>query len=142
MRLSHRFKDMDSIRTQVSLLISLANSDGEFHEREKAVIERVARAGKISESDLDELIKNPEPVNDLDQLPYDDRFNYLYNVILLIKADSVIQDSELLFCQKIANSLGFQLAALMELYPHVHINLRDPEQLTMLKKKFLNYQVE
>ncbi|WP_339785134.1 MAG: TerB family tellurite resistance protein [Imperialibacter sp.] len=133
---------MKNIRTQLSLLITLANSDGEFHERERQVIERVARSGDISQEELEQLIKQPDPVEGLDKMPYDDRFDYLYNVILLMKADSVIQDSELLFCQKIANSLGFQLAAFMELYPHVHVNMKAPEELRMMRKKLQDYHAE
>ncbi len=133
---------MENIRTQLSLLITLAKSDGEFHERERFVIERIARNGIISDGELEALIESPDPIHDLSSLPYDERFDYLYNVILLIKADNVIQDSELLFCQKIANTLGFQLAAFMELYPHVHINLKSPEDLKRLRKKLQDFHLE
>lgn len=125
----------------MSLLITLANSDGEFHERERAIIERVAQANEVSDEELNELIESPDPVDGLQDLPYDEKFDYLYNVILLMKADSVIQDSELLFCQKIANSLGFQLAAFMEMYPYVHTNMKSPEDMRMLKKKLQDYMV-
>lgn len=133
---------MDNIRTQLSLLITLANSDGEFHERERAIIDRVARTNHVTNEELEGLIQNPAPLEGLEKLSYDDKFDYLYNVILLMKADSVVQDSELLFCQRIANSLGFQLAAFMELYPHVHPNLKAPEDMRTLKKKLLSYLVE
>jgi len=129
---------MENARRQLSMLISLAQSDGEFHEKEKAVIGRLARAHHISEEELATLMLSPEPVQDLKSLPYEEKFEYLYSIILLMKADNVILDSELLFCQKVANSLGFQLSALIELYPHVHVNLKDHHELRMLKKKLRN----
>lgn len=129
---------MDKIRRQLSLLITLAKSDGNFHEKEKAVIERLAMANHFPDEELKALILEPDGLDDLTDVAYEDKFDYLYNVIMLMKVDNVILDSELLFCQKIANSLGFKLSAFMELYPHVHVNMKDHEQLKMLKKKLQN----
>ena len=123
----------------VSILVSLAMVDGEFHDMEKKVIRRIAKSNDIPDDVLEKLIKNPMPLPDIKTLSYDERFEILYNVLVLMKADESVMDKEVEFVQNVAHQIGFKQAAFMELYPHVHVNFVAPHELRMLKKKVRNY---
>lgn len=113
----------------------MAYSDDELDEREWKLIERVAIANGCSKSKLNQFLKEKQPIGSLKKLPYEDKFEYLYHLLALMKADNEVLDSEVAFIQKIGHQLGFQMAAVMELYPHVHVNLRNTEIILQLKER-------
>jgi len=133
---------MKSTKTQLSLLIRLAKSDGEFHPKEKAFIAKIAKSNEVPTEELEELIIHPEEMDNLEGLPYNEKFDYLYSLIQLMKVDNVVIDSELEFCQKVANSLGFKLAGFMEMYPQIHPVYKNPNVEQQLRKRMVNYLID
>ncbi len=133
---------MKSTRTQLSLLIRLANSDGDFHPKEKEFISKIAKSNEVSPEELEDLIKRPEETDNLDGLPYNEKFDYLYSLIQLMKVDNVVIDSELEFCQKVANSFGFKLAGFMEMYPQIHPVYKNPTVEQQLRKRMVNFLID
>ena len=120
----------------ISLLKHMALADGIIDPREERIIRRVGTANGMNQATLDELFqenKENKEINDLENLhhlPYNTKFDILYNLLVLMKADDIVVNEEITMAQKIANAIGFQLAALMELYPHAHPNVRDPQMAT------------
>ena len=122
----------------VGLLKHMALADGSIDPREERIIRRVGAANGMSQAALDKLFQETDEINnieDLRSLPYNTKFDILYNLLILMKADDIVVNEEITMAQKIANAIGFQLAALMELYPHAHPNVRDPQMLRNIKKK-------
>ena len=124
------------------MLVILALEDGNFHPREEKFIRDIARANCISEEILSQIIADRAPIGDLSSLTYDDKFEMLYNLLVMMKVDRVVMDKEIMFIQKIAFNLGFQLSAIMELYPHVHANVRDTQKLKVLRKALLAHRLD
>ena len=54
----------------------------------------------------------------------------------MMKADNEVLNKEVIFIQKMASYLGFHFSAIMELYPHVHPNVRNPQKMKSLQKEF------
>lgn len=95
-------------KKQLNILIQLAEADKHFSKDEREMIFKIAKDRNFSEEDVNNLIRNPEPIDTLGALSNDQKFNYLYSSISLILADHKVFESELLFCKSIAIKLGFK----------------------------------
>lgn len=95
-------------RKQINILIQLAKADNELAASEKKMIYRIAEEKGFPKHEVTNLMKNTEPVGSLGALSEDQKFEYLFNAIALMKVDKKISSSELLFCQDIAIRMGFQ----------------------------------
>lgn len=95
-------------RKKLNLLIQLAEADKHFARSEREMIYRIAKDRNFSEDEVNELIKNPEPIGSLGALSLDQKLDYLLTSIQLMFADQKIFDSELTFCRNVAIKLGFK----------------------------------
>ncbi len=103
------------LKEQLKILIKLATIDNELADKEAHLIEKIGKANGVSEDEIYQMIKNPEPLKNLDSLSEDQRFEYLYNIIQLMKIDGKVYKSEIVFCQEIAQNLGYKKKAVAEL---------------------------
>ncbi len=123
------------IDQQLKLLIRLAGSDGVIDDEERRLIENLGTAHGLTDGDIKNLITDPGGEIDYDNLNDDERFDYLYNLVHLMKVDGEVYNQEVEFCERIAKKLGYQLAAIYELYPHVHPKVKIPGEIKTLKQK-------
>jgi hypothetical protein len=108
-----------SIKSQLSTLIQLANIDGDFAGEEKQLIMMLGKANGLSEDDVMALVKNPEPLPSLSTMTEEDRFEYLYNIVQLMKIDSQVYLSEIKYCEELAEKLGFKRSVISVLSSRV-----------------------
>ena len=85
--LSESLKNGIMITRQLNILIQLATIDGHLAGKEKKLIEHLAKVNNIDEEVIKQLLNQPEPIADLDHLSEEERFEYLYMVIQLMKVD-------------------------------------------------------
>ena len=95
-------------RKKLNLLIQLAESDKHFAKSERELIYRIAKDRNFSAEEVNQLIKNPEPIGSLGALSNEQKLDYLLTSIELMFADQKIFDSELTFCRNVAIKLGFK----------------------------------
>ncbi len=95
-------------KKQLNILIQLAEADKHFAKIEREMIFKIAKERHFPEEIVNELIRNPEPIETLGALSVEQKFDYLMSSIDLIFADQNIFDSELIFCKNIAIKLGFK----------------------------------
>ena len=95
-------------KKQLNILIQLAQADKHFAKAERDMIYKIAHDKKFSDEDVNDLIRNPEPIDTLGALSGDKKFEYLMACIDLMFADHNIFESELVFCKSIAIKLGFK----------------------------------
>ena len=112
------------IETQLKVLLELARIDNVFDHRERNMIYRVGLAHGMKRKQIDRIIQNgerlvPETLKDLSD---EVKFELLYNIVQLMKIDGRIFNSEILFCQEIAEKLGYKRAAIIELYTMIFTN--------------------
>ena len=122
-------------KTSLSILIELANRDGEIDESELKLIHQIGLAHNHTEEEINELIAHT-PSIDYDQLSSDERFEMLYDLVRLMKVDGKIFDDEILYCLEVARKLGYPMEAVMELYGLVHANLKLTSEIRILKRKY------
>ena len=126
---------------QVKLLISLAQVDGTVADREKNFIVNIAHANGLKEIEVAPLFDEHHPVIIATNLDDDEKFNYLLNLIQLMKIDDRLYKEELMFCAKIASSLGYNREVMFELILHISSASMAKEEIESLKtitRKYLS----
>ncbi|HEY9007656.1 TerB family tellurite resistance protein [Ohtaekwangia sp.] len=95
-------------KKQLNILIQLAEADKHFAKIERELIFKIARERKFPEEEVNELIRNPEPIDSLGALSLDQKFEYLMSSIELVFIDQNVFESEIIFTKNIAIKLGFK----------------------------------
>ena len=108
------------IRKQLNILVQLATIDRTLAPKEKKLIEHVADVNGVKKDEIEALFNKPEPIQDLDLLTDDERFEYLYMVIQLMKIDGQVFKSEIVFCEEIAEKLGYKKKVVAELSKNIY----------------------
>ncbi len=139
---------MVNIKTHLRTLVRLALVDQHFADVEKEMIYKIGKANKLDKGTVDDLIKEEftrtggnEPL-EFNALSFDERFDYLFNIIQLMKVDHEIFLSEIKFCEEMAEKLGFNKGAVHALSPKIHA---DPGVMVLgalddLKRELKEYE--
>lgn len=127
------------VKEQLNILIQMASSDGMIAEKELRLIRTIAEAKGISDKEVDELIKNPKPIANLDHLTTEQRFEFLYNIIQLMKADGQVFKSEIVFCEDMAERLGYNRRVVAELSSKIYSDPSITADRDSLKEKAAKY---
>lgn len=95
-------------KKKLNILIQLAEADKHFARAEREMILKIASDRKFPEDEVNQLVRNPEPIDTLGALSNDQKFDYLLDCIGLIFADQKVFESEVIFTKSIAIKLGFK----------------------------------
>ena len=132
---------MSTIKAQLSTLIELAKIDGEFDGQEKLHILMLGRANGLSETEIKDIVKNPVPMPDVHLLSSDDKFDYLFNIIQLMKIDQEVYKSEIHHCEKLAEKLGFKTKVVSAISSQVYSDPSISADIDALKKAVKKYEL-
>ncbi|MCA4899133.1 MAG: TerB family tellurite resistance protein [Bacteroidota bacterium] len=108
------------VKDQLNVLINLAASDSTVAEKEAKVIHMIAKANGIPKDEVDEMLKKPKPIGNLDTLTEDQKFENLYHLIQLMKSDGQVFRSEIHFCEQVAEKLGYKKGVVAELSSRIY----------------------
>lgn len=120
-------------KKQLNILIQLAEADKHFAKIEREMIYKIARERNFPEETVNELIRNPEPIDTLGALSFDQKFEYLMSSMDLIFVDTHIFESEVIFCKNIAIKLGFKKSIIEYIIEHYGKRSREDFKQTALK---------
>lgn len=96
-------------RMQLSMLVQLATIDNELAGQESKWLQKIGQGLGMQEQEIEEVFRKPSPLfSNALHLSSEERFEYLYNLIQLMKIDGKIFLSEIDFCRKAAQKLGYQ----------------------------------
>lgn len=129
-----------SIKSQLSTLIQLAKIDGEFAGEERELIMILGKANGLAETDILHLVDNPEPLPPLSTMSDEDRFEYLYNIVQLMKIDSQVYLSEIKYCEELAEKLGYKKSVISKLSSKVFSDPSITSNREALKREVKKYQ--
>lgn len=108
------------IKEQLNVLINLAASDTRVADNEAKVIKMIAKANGVTKEEVEEMMKKPRPIGDLSAFSEDQKFENLYHLIQLMKADGQVFKSEIHFCEEIAEKLGYKRGVVAELSGRIY----------------------
>lgn len=126
-------------KAELNVLINLAVSDKSVEDRESKLIQLIGQANGISKDEINQMLKSPQPIHDSSSLTPDQKFEHLYNLIQLMKMDGQVFRSEIVFCEQIAEKLGFKKAVVAEISQHVYSDPSITSDRDMVKKKAEKY---
>jgi hypothetical protein len=123
-----------SAQNHLKLLISLAQIDGRVADREKNFIVNIGRANGIPTEEVLKLLTQVHEVIVPKDLTPDQKFQYILNLVLLMKIDERMYKDEIVFCSKIATRLGYDQQVMFELIMHVKATTMTVSEVESLKK--------
>lgn len=129
-----------SAHTQMKLLVNLAQADGSVAEREKNYIINIGRANGIYPDEILPLFSQKHDLIVPQNLTADQKFEYIFSLVQLMKIDERMYKEEMIFCAKIATRLGYDQQVMFELMLHVKtaaMSGNEIENLKSITEKYL-----
>jgi len=120
-------------KKQLNILIQLAEADKHFAKTEREMIFKIAKERNFPEETVNELIRNPEPIDTLGALSSEQKFEYLMSAIELVFADHNVFESEIIFSKNIAIKLGFKKGVIDHVIENFGKKTRDEFKFTVLR---------
>ncbi len=126
-------------KAELNVLINLAASDRNVAERESRLIHLIGKANGFSKEEIETLLNSPQPIGDITSLTADEKFEHLYHLIQLMKMDGQVFRSEVVFCEQIAERLGFKKNVVGEISQHVYSDPSITADRDMIKSKAMKF---
>jgi uncharacterized tellurite resistance protein B-like protein len=119
------FKQSGTVRSHMKNLIEMAAVDGHFHDSEKALLKSIAKRNGISESQLEEIQKNPGAIQF--EIPKDDseKFHQLYDLVHMMSIDNQVHSEEQNLCNLFAIKFGYKREKTRDLIEAIRLNIKN-----------------
>jgi len=124
---------------ELNVLINLAALDHIIEEKESRLIHLIGRANQIPITEIDEMIKRPEPIQGFNAMTPEEKFEQLFYLIRMMKADGQVVTDEIDFCESIAHRLGYKKGVVRELSAHIFSDLSVTTDMEFLRQKAAQY---
>lgn len=131
-----------SITAQLSALIQLAKIDGDFDGEERLHIYMLGQANGLSKEDVNKIIDNPEPLPPISTMSEEEKFEYLYNIVQLMKIDSQVYLSEIKYCEDMAEKLGYKRKVISTLSSRIFSDPSITGDKDALKKAIKKHELK
>ncbi|MEM6644132.1 MAG: TerB family tellurite resistance protein [Bacteroidota bacterium] len=121
------------------MLVQLARIDGVVVQEEIDLIKKIGKANSMSNEEISDAFENPSVIEGLDNINDDTRYDYLYNIVQLMKIDGRIYKEEIHFCAKMASKLGYDEDVLRELMLKIYSDPHLTTDKATLKSRIQTY---
>jgi uncharacterized membrane protein YebE (DUF533 family) len=136
--LHYRKTDLNRV---LNVLVHLAASDDHISEEEQKMIIRIGKENGLNVDQVEALIKDPKPIEVMNDLPKEAKLELIIDVIRLMNIDNKVHQQEIKFCESIAVKLGYRAEVVKDLSTYistsVDVNL-DKSLLKEIVTKFYN----
>ncbi|MBL7871887.1 MAG: hypothetical protein JNM78_09775 [Cyclobacteriaceae bacterium] len=126
---------------QLKLLVNLSRIDGAMISRERAYIINIGKAHGFPESSVETLFYTTHDVIIPNVLTPDQKFNYIFNLVQLMKIDERLYEEEIKFCANVAAKLGYQPQVMFELLLKVKSEDMSQGEIDSLKELTASYLI-
>jgi uncharacterized tellurite resistance protein B-like protein len=124
---------------QIKLLVNLSRVDGDIADREKSYILNIGHANQIKPSEILPLFTASQEEIIPEGLSDEQKFNYIFSLVQLMKIDGRLYREEIKYCSHVAARLGYNEQVMFDLMLHVSAEMGAAEVkvLEELTQKFL-----
>src|ERR1041385_8779323 len=126
------------VLNQLKLLVNLAYVDGGVGEKEEKYIYNIGAANGVSAETIKPLLSSIHEVFVPTDLTNDQKFNYIFSLVQLMKIDERLYKEEIRFCSRVASKLGYNEAVMFDLMLHVR-SVMEENEMEALKKLTTKY---
>jgi uncharacterized tellurite resistance protein B-like protein len=118
---------------QIKLLIKLAQADGAVGDLEKNYVINIGRANNLYPDEVEPLFLQQHEEVVPNDLTNDQKFEYIFSLVQLMKIDERMYKPEIQFCSRIATRLGYQQQAMFDLLLHVRSEVMEQAEKEAIK---------
>jgi uncharacterized tellurite resistance protein B-like protein len=93
-------------KNHIRNLISLAKADDHMHKKEIELLYRIGDRYGLKDWQVKNVLDSKEKFELNVPDNYNDRMNLLYDLILMVYADEIVEDREIKFCEDVAKRFG------------------------------------
>lgn len=110
-------------KSHMKNLIEMAAVDGNFDDIEYDLLKTIAKRNNISESQLQDIRKNPHDIQF--EIPVDarEKFHQLYDLVHMMSVDKTIHEEEVKLCNLFAVKFGYKRERAKELIDTIRSNI-------------------
>lgn len=128
-----------AVLPQLKLLINLARIDGDVAERERNYITNIGTANGMNAAEVVPLfsIKHEEIIPQ--DLTADQKFDYIFSLVQLMKIDERLYKEEIKYCSRVASKLGYNQDVMFELMLKVQAVAMHQNEMDALRKLTATY---
>ncbi|MEQ9425174.1 MAG: TerB family tellurite resistance protein [Cyclobacteriaceae bacterium] len=126
----------------LSILVHLSKADNYLAESESDLIHYIGEQNGLSKEEIEKIIDNPMPIPSFRTLPRQDRFQYLFDIIQMMKIDGKVFSSEINFAEKMALKLGFKPGVVAELSAYIYSDPKIVTNRSFLINLAADYMIE
>lgn len=125
--------------SQLKLLVNLARIDGEVAERERKYITNIGVANNLPANEVAPLfdVQHAEIVPT--DLTIDQKFDYIFSLVQLMKIDERLYKEEIKYCSRVAAKLGYNQDVMFELMLKVKSVAMQQDEMDALRKLTSTY---
>ncbi len=123
----------------LKMLINLARIDGEVDQKELDYVTNIAKAHGISIGEVAELVSQNHEVLIPKDLTDEQRFEYIFNLVQLMKIDDRLFENEIKYCSKMAYKLGYDQGVMFELMLNVKSVAMEKDEIDNLRKSTIKH---
>lgn len=124
---------------QLKLLINLARVDGTVAEKERQYIINIGQANHMLIAEILPLFSVEHPTSVPKNLSADQKFDYIFKLVQLMKIDEKLYKEEIKYCAQVAATIGYREEVLFELMLKVKSTTMSDDEIESLKKLSATY---
>lgn len=121
------------------MLVQLAKVDGVVVQDEIDLIKQIGEASGMSSDEISECFEDPSEIGDLNSLSNDEKYEYLYDIVQLMKIDGRLYKEEIRFCAKMVSKMGYREDVLVELMLKIYSDPNISADKASLKATIQQY---
>jgi uncharacterized membrane protein YebE (DUF533 family) len=95
-------------KNHIRNLLALAKVDGHMHEKEERLLYRIAKRYGLKDRQVRQLIESEEKYTIIVPDNHNDKMNLLYDLVLMVYADDVVDEHEVEFCEEAVRQFGMK----------------------------------
>jgi uncharacterized tellurite resistance protein B-like protein len=113
-------------KDHIKNLMALAKADGHVHEKEKNVILKIGKRYGLKDWQVKAIMESDEKFKINVPNNHYDKMNVLYDLMLIVFADGVIENKEIEFCENVAKQFNFKKSIVKWLLEEVFEKGKEP----------------
>jgi uncharacterized membrane protein YebE (DUF533 family) len=95
-------------KSHIKNLLALAKVDGTIHPEEEALLYRIGKKYGLKDRQVKQLVDLDEKFDVVVPDNHHDKMNLLYDLILMVYADGVVDQHEIQFCEEAVERFGMR----------------------------------
>ncbi len=116
-----------NLQNHLKALVQLSLIDGDFGEPEKTYVYTIAKANRVPEVEIHQIVQEVLQSKENDEINYaglmtEERFDFLYDIVQLMKIDGEVFLTEIRYCEGIAEKLGYNKKVVKKMASRIYSN--------------------